>query len=89
MEQKTIIEFPEITEINEKLDLIQELQAKNNQGIQTFDMVSAKRLSELLDVTEQTLDNYVKLGHFKRHKLERKIFYSLSEVELSIKNNRY
>ncbi len=88
MEQKTTIEFPEIVEINKKLDLLQELQTKKSQGIQTFDMVSAKRMGTLLDLSTQTLIGYVKLGYFNNYSFDRKLFYSLSEVETFLKNNR-
>ena len=89
MENSTILKLPQMEEIKEKLDLLlaeKETPAKSK-GRST-DLVSSKSLSKLLDLTEQTLSNYAKHGYFKKYRLDRKIFYSISEVEEAIKNKR-
>ena len=89
MKDTAIIQFPQMEQIKEKLDLLlaeKDKPASNNK--QNLDLISSKSLSVMLDLTEQTLSNYAKHGYFKKYRLDRKIFYSISEVEEAIKNKR-
>lgn len=83
----TILQLPQMEEINEKLDVLLAVEeTKADMPKDKFDLVSSKRLSLKLDLTEQTLSNYAKKGYFEKYRFERKIFYSMSEVEQAIKS---
>ena len=81
-----IFQLPQMEEVNQKLDeLLAEKVNPKSTGKLDLDLISSKSLSKKLDLTEQTLSNYAKHGYFKKYKLDRKIFYSISEVEEAIK----
>ena len=81
-----ILQLPQMEEINQKLDeLLAEKEDPKSTSKLDLDLISSKSLSKMLDLTEQTLSNYAKHGYFKKYKLDRKIFYSISEVEEAIK----
>lgn len=54
---------------------------------ENFNLVSVKQLSQLIDIPEYTLCEYIREKRFPAYRFGKRYFFDLREIEKTIKQN--